>query len=554
MAKGAQAPKRLLGVQFPAGRSNERNSTDAVKAVLRASASVADAAAAEGIDAERNWRYRYNVHLVKNCELLARGPASQSVAIAAAGLQALHSTFEFVDAAGQVETLAAAMARVPGLVADAGGFDCGIIVGSRAASPPGPFQVPYNGRTLEGESLRQQLHMWLQRGIIERDACQALGGLSESNTDLAGRTFVCIGASSEMGPTGTLLAHGATVLALDVPRPEAWQTLAQLASASRGTLVVPLRRSPDSAGGARTCTVGQGLTEQEFCSLAGCNILEETPAVAAWICAHAGEGPLCVGSYVYLDGANFVRVSLAADAISEAVCRALPDAALACMSSPSECYEIPAEVFAKAAERLQSPPAGKLHRLWYTPLRLASGGKYCVPVVPAATVDTGKGVVLLRDSYAHMQGPNYAFAKHIQRWRMLLARSQGHVVSANLGPMTLTRSILSNSLIAAGVKGAVHFGLEPFYAPTSSALLAMLLVHDLTDKASAANPDVELSTPLQLFSENALHVGAWHAAFTANSFTGVCALTYAAGKAQPYVAVGLASAAAAAAWRVRSRL
>lgn len=560
MAKGKSksgSKKTFVGVQFPPGAALDRNSTQAVKAALQASTGAADAAAAAGLGTEKNWRFSYNVHLVKNCELLAAGSEAGAAAIAEAGLSNLHGHFEYVDAHGAARPLAEAMRAVPGLVADRGGFDCAVVAGRRASSEAGPCRVPYGGRFLEGGRLRQQLQQWVNNGIIETDALDALGKLSDcACLDLSGHTFACIGASSEMGPTSMLLEHGATVLAIDVPRPDVWQRLLRTAAESRGTLVAPLRRAAGAAEGgggeARTRVLGEGLSEEEFCASAGCNILEETPNVAAWLISQApADRPLCIGSYVYLDGANFVRVALAADAVAAAVCEARPDAALACLSSPTECYAVPPSVFAEATRRLGAPPAGAAHRLWYPLLRAASRGKYCVPAAPAAAVETAEGPVLLLDSYTHMQGPNYAFAKQIQRWRMVLARSRGHIVSSNLGPMTLTKSILSNALIGAGVKGAVHFGLEPFYGQTSSSLLAMLLVHDLTSATSAANPAVKLASPLQLFSENALHVGSWNAAFTTNSYTEVCALTYAAGKAQPYVTMGgMASLAAGAAWRM----
>mmetsp|Transcript_35679 Transcript_35679/g.111327 ORF Transcript_35679/g.111327 Transcript_35679/m.111327 type:complete len:557 (+) Transcript_35679:63-1733(+) len=556
MAKGGEASAKVLrGVQFPPGAGGARNSTEAVKEALAASTAAADTVAGERVRSERNWRYGYSRHLVKNCELLGVGPPGQEVAVASAGLQALRSSFEFVGADGAAVPLDRAMGRVPGLLPSHGGFDCGVAVGARAAEAPGPLRVPYGGRLLEGGKLCAQLQQWEARGIIEADAGGAIGRLADQcAVDLSGQHFACIGAGSEMGPASTLLDLGATVYAVDMPRPDVWRRLLRTAVASRGTLVAPIRRGGGDGEAPRARVVGRGVDEEEFCRAAGCNILEETPEVAAWVCSQAQGQRLCVGSYVYLDGANFVRVALAADAVIEALCTARPDVCLACLSSPTECYVVPQAAWDGAAERLSAPPAGSVHRLWYAPLRLASRGRYCTPAAPAVTLDSSAGPLRLRDSYVWMQGPNYAFAKQIQRWRVLLARSRGHTASSNLGPMTLTRSILSNALIGAGVKGATHFGLEPFYAATSSALLAALLVHDLSCETSAANPKVPLASPLLLFSENALHVGSWRAAFETNSYTEVCALTYGAGKAQPYVSAGAVAAAGLAALRLRAKL
>merc|ERR1719401_1968113 len=120
------------------------------------------------------------------------------------------------------------MADVPGLTPDAGGFDWGVVAGRATGSPAGPCRVPYQGRSLEGASLRRQLEHWRRRGIIERDAADALGNLADApGVDLAGQTFACVGASSEMGPFDALMAHGATVLAVDVPSAGTWRRLVQ---------------------------------------------------------------------------------------------------------------------------------------------------------------------------------------------------------------------------------------------------------------------------------------------------------------------------------------
>jgi len=547
--KSGKHSKVATGLQF---KFDGTSSLDLLKLALAASVKDIDANASKSVLAEKNVRTGYTKHLVKNCELLAHS-FQQSDAIAKAGLDAIHNVCVLTSHEGESVPLQTAMAQVPSLISSNGGFSVGVVTGNAASSGAGPLRVPYKGRFLEGHTLLSQLKEWHSRGIIEQDACNSIGPLAElAALDLTGHHFVCIGACSEMGPATKLLELGATVYAIDVPRQEAWRRLLQAAAASRGTLVVPLKTGSSTPVSDVKLSLGTDLNEDEFSKAAGCDILSQTPEVTAWILSQTEGNRFCLGSYVYLDGANFVRVVVAADAIMQSICALRPDTALSCLSSPTECYAVPAEAFREAERRQTSPPAGKVHRLWYASLRTASGGRYCEPAAPACVVNTSEGPVYLRDSYVWMQGPNYAFAKQIQRWRMLVARSRGHTTSANLGPMTLTRSILSNALIGAGVKGATHFGLEPFYSETSSALLCALLIHDLTCEHSAANPEKTLASPLLLFSENALHVGSWRAAFKTNSYTEVCALTYAGGKAQPYVMAGSAVAISAA--MLRSRL
>ena len=68
----------------------------------------------------------------------------------------------------------------------------------------------------------------------------------------------------------------------------------------------------------------------------------------------------------------------------------------------------------------------------------------------------------LVDFFVWSQGPNYAFAKQLQRWRAIVQRADGHTVSSTIGPATLTESVMHMPLIEAGMRGCAHFGIEPF--------------------------------------------------------------------------------------------
>ena len=46
----------------------------------------------------------------------------------------------------------------------------------------------------------------------------------------------------------------------------------------------------------------------------------------------------------------------------------------------------------------------------------------------------------INDSLVAQQGPNYALAKRLQRWRASLARDGGATVSLNVAPPTRTKS------------------------------------------------------------------------------------------------------------------
>ena len=100
----------------------------------------------------------------------------------------------------------------------------------------------------------------------------------------------------------------------------------------------------------------------------------------------------------------------------------------------------------------------------------------------------------IADRPVPQQGPNYALAKRLQRWRAVVARSAGQRVSLNVAPSTRTRSVVKNRALATAYAGAHRFGIRVFEASTANTLMAAMLVHDLRNPESAANPDVSWAT------------------------------------------------------------
>jgi hypothetical protein len=116
------------------------------------------------------------------------------------------------------------------------------------------------------------------------------------------------------------------------------------------------------------------------------------------------------------------------------------------------------------------------------------------------------------------QGPNYALAKRIQRWRAAVARQASATVSLSVAPPTRTRSVTSNRLLAAAYAGAHLFGVEIFEPATSNRLMAALLVHQLRNPRAAA--------PQSWRDEafGAAHGGLWRTAYQPRSALGLAAL------------------------------
>ena len=124
---------------------------------------------------------------------------------------------------------------------------------------------------------------------------------------------------------------------------------------------------------------------------------------------------------------------------------------------------------ARRAYENRSRPA----RLLGLPLRTMSAGRLLRPQYAS---DGRPGI---HDALVPQQGPNYALAKRLQRWRAIVARDAGSIVSINVAPPTRTRSVLKNRALAAAYASAHHFAVEVFEPATANTLMAALLVADL---------------------------------------------------------------------------
>jgi hypothetical protein len=143
------------------------------------------------------------------------------------------------------------------------------------------------------------------------------------------------------------------------------------------------------------------------------------------------------------------------------------------------------------------------------PLRAVSGGRLLVPNYPEGSA--------VCDSLVPQQGPNYALAKRLQRWRAAVARDEGVQVSLNVAPPTRTRSVVKNRLLATAYTGARRFGVEVFEPATSNVLMAALLAHDLRTAADRVHP-------FAAEAQSAAHGGLWRQPYSPRSVLGLAVL------------------------------
>jgi hypothetical protein len=200
---------------------------------------------------------------------------------------------------------------------------------------------------------------------------------------------------------------------------------------------------------------------------------------------------------------------VAVDALTQRLRADRRDLSLASLATPADVFAVPKE----AVDHSVAAYATAWGKLIRRSLRVVSGGRLLRRTYPPG-VDPG-----INDSLVSQQGPNYALAKRIQRWRATAARADGVTVSMNVAPSTRTRSVVKNRVLAAAYAGAHRFGVEVFEPKTSNALMAALLVHDLH---TGGGPRHE--HPWQDEAYAAAHGGLWRTPYAPRSSFGIAAL------------------------------
>jgi hypothetical protein len=494
---GGAAGGGQVGVAFPVAADGRRSTSALGRAVVADALRRVDPGGASAASRETNWRAGYLTHFRT---LIEAGLDSRQAAMSVArdGLASLHGRLRVVRQ-GEPETglgaLLSASARHE--------LTAVHVAGGGAAERE--LAVPYRGERLSGSALLRQLDAWVATGVIESSCADAVRAVAASPEWLAlpGRTVVVLGAGAEVGPLPVLLNWGARVIGIDLPRPAIWDRVLETARRSGGTLLVPVADAKPGRDG-----VDSGGDLGPLAQRAGFDLADDIPAVADWL---AGvEGPLVLGNYVYADGADNVRVASAVDALTVRLQAERPDLALAFLATPTDVFAVPPDAVAQSARAYAArSPAGKLGRGL---LQSLSGRRLLRPAYPAGS-DPG-----ICDSLVAQQGPNYALAKRLQRWRATIARDAGAAVSMNVAPPTRTRSVTRNRVLAAAYAGAGRFGVEVFEPATTKALMAALLVHDLHAGQPAAGH------PWQDEAHAAAHGGLWRMAYAPRSALSLAAL------------------------------
>jgi hypothetical protein len=481
-----------VGVVVPADAAGRRSSSALGRAVVADSLRGVDPVGALGVERETNWRGGYPAHFRR---ALAAGLASRqaAVTVAADGVRAVHHRMHYRRPDGSEQPLDATHYDRPGPpleTAEVRG------TGERETG----FSLPFHGERLSGAALARRLDSWSEAGVLEPSAADRVRAVQAHPEWLAlpGQTVVVLGAGAEMGPLQALLRWGARVAAIDLPRPDMWRRVLTNARDRAGTVLVPVGADAGSAGDADATADRAGL-----------DLLTQISAATEWI--RGLGGGLVLGNYVYADGVTNLRVSAAVDALTSLLQDAVPDLALAFLATPTDVFAVPPEAVEHSQHAYEN--RSRTAKILGRPLRVVSAGRllqrqYMPDVHPG-----------IHDAIVAQQGPNYALAKRLQRWRATVARDAGRTVSMNIAPPTRTRSVLKNRALAAAYAGASRFGVEVFEPATANTLMAALLVADLN---TAGGPAHEI--PWQDEAYAAVHGGLWRAPYQPRSALGLAAV------------------------------
>ena len=482
---GAMASDEQHGLVFPSDDEGRRSTSATGRAVAADALRQVDPAGARAAEQETAWRSSYLVHLRRLLEAGLTTPDA-AVSIARHGLDSLHDRMRVVTPDGE--------GPLASWSDDGRGLHAVEVHGTGVALRE--LVLPYRGHRLRGDDLRRQLDTWVGTGVVEPSVVEAVEKVLENPEwlRLEGHTVAVLGAGAEMGPLPSLMRWGARVAAVDLARPPIWERVVRLGREGAGVLVVPAPVQYDG---------------DEVDQVAGVDLLAEVPAVAEWLAAQPGT--LVLGNYVYADGATNVRVSMAVDELTRRVRLRADDAALAFLATPTDVFAVPGEAVRHSAQAYESR-SGRAKTIG-RPLRALSGGRL---LRRAYAPDADPGVA---DALVPQQGPNYALAKRLQRWRATVARHEGATVSMNVAPPTRTRSVVKNRALAAAYAGAHRFGVEVFEPATSNVLMAALLVHDLH---TGGGPRHEHAWQDEAYA--AVHGGLWRAPYAPRSALGLAAL------------------------------
>lgn len=346
------------------------------------------------------------------------------------------------------------------------------------------------------DDLRSKAHRWVAQHLAEPGFAQSL----EENTltvETAG-LLVALAAGAECAPTRLWIEAGGSAAAIMRPNPQRWKSLMQAAGAG-ALLYIPISRS--RLNGAE---VPSSL--EEIAQVAGLDVVADVELVAQWIAYLAttvsADQRMILAGFGYSPGASHVMLQAAQDAVMACAAERVRDLHLAWLGTPTDSLLTPMAVFEDRAQR--HAQRGAFIKLRDAALDGLGGHLSRAPQAELVNV-SGVNYSLL-DCSADMQGPNYLIAKRSQRWRAMVAQSQGVKVAYCVTPAARTHSVLDFRILRATYRGAPRFGVVPFTVADTQQTAAQLLL-------SFAHKQTDAADPTSVYFERAVHGGLWRCCY-----------------------------------------
>lgn len=184
------------GVVFPRSPDGRRSTTALGRAVVADALRGVDPVGALNAEQETNWRSGYLMHFRR---LLEAGLSSREAAltVAGAGLTSLRGRMRVVEGSGPDRPLEEWSTSVPDReVATAE------VRGDGTAETE--LSLPYRGHRLRGDALHRRLDAWVEDGVIEPSAAEAVRAVMANPAwlRLDGHTVAVLGAGRRWGPSG----------------------------------------------------------------------------------------------------------------------------------------------------------------------------------------------------------------------------------------------------------------------------------------------------------------------------------------------------------------
>lgn len=492
------------GVLFPLTEKGDRSTTSFTKDVFRI---VADglgcATLATAIKSEKDWRHKYDVHMEAAVEGLAVAGMLDQAAAARVMTAALdHARGMDFESGGKTTKLADAMANRSAFSPE---FSTAVVTGQKRLPAKTEITIPYHGEELSGAKLDTQCDHWAKVGTMEPSTAAAIKAGAKKLGQLQGRTFLVLGASSELGAVRPLLEAGATVCAVMRKNQKRWAELVAFARETSGSLLAPVS--------------GAASSDEEIAAGGGADLLADAPRVASWLlrCGKEAPGPVTLCTYLYADGEANVRLTAAADFIAELLAKELgkQKVSFAYLVSGSTSHLISKEAVAAQdanyetanwwsrtfGTRVDHAPSSTGTELWNElQKKHAASGR---PQQPDYHFFRGLTV---------LQGPNYAVAQYMRQWRAMLLHMEGFTVSTPVTPNCRTESVVHNPTMAVVLEGMAYWKpMESFDADTCRLAMLAILVTDL------AEPPAKTQSAAEIFGLKAFHSGLWRCPFQLSS-------------------------------------